>query len=365
MAKNRKVPQSDVPEGYTPEQWAEYQADPVGFCIKELNNKDSDVRFNAVDILRGCAGDAKAAIPTLCDLLGKEKVATIRAQIAWALQDICVRVDARSAKQAVGPLTKALHDSDAEVRSLAAKALGAIGKPAKGAKPNLEGALKDPTEDVRKDKMPLSARAKKLAAEFTRADVKLGDLKKRGAEIKKDHELAMELWSTGQYYPRLLATLIFDKKLLAENVIDQLAADMLRHDAKERCQLADWLMANQLAKDKKLASQMTTWEKNPSPILRRWFWYHQARLRWVGQAPPGNSAALLDSLEKGLAKAEPEVQWAMNFCAGQIGIHESKFRSRCIKLGESLGLYKDEHVAKNCTPSYLPEFIRIEVAKRA
>jgi hypothetical protein len=38
--------------------------------------------------------------------------------------------------------------------------------------------------------------------------------------------------------------------------------------------------------------------------------------------------------------------------------------ARCIKLGKALGLYKDEHVAKNCTPSYLPEFIRIEVAKR-
>jgi 3-methyladenine DNA glycosylase AlkD len=93
------------------------------------------------------------------------------------------------------------------------------------------------------------------------------------------------------------------------------------------------------------------------------FWYHQARLRWVGQAPPG-SADLLNSPENNLADAEPEVQWAMNFCAGQIGVHEPKFRSRCIKLGEALGLYKDEHVAKNCTPSYLPEFIRIEVAKR-
>jgi hypothetical protein len=56
---------------------------------------------------------------------------------------------------------------------------------------------------------------------------------------------------------------------------------MLRHDAEERTQLADWLLANQLAKDKKLVSLIATWEKNPSPILRRLFWYHQARLRWV------------------------------------------------------------------------------------
>jgi 3-methyladenine DNA glycosylase AlkD len=212
--------------------------------------------------------------------------------------------------------------------------------------------------------MALSARATKLIAEITSVKVKLGHLKAHGKEIKKDHALAMELWSTGELNPRLLATLIFDSKLLSEKVIGQLASDMLRHDLMERSQLADWLLANQLAKDKKLVALIAAWEKNPSSILRRLFWYHQARLRWVGQAPPGNSADLLDSLENNMADEEPEVQWAMNFCAGQIGVHEPKFRSRCIKLGEALGLYKDEHVAKNCTPSYLPEFIRIEVAKR-
>lgn len=212
--------------------------------------------------------------------------------------------------------------------------------------------------------MALSARAKKLVAEITTANVKLGDLKAHGKAIKKDHALAIELWSTGKFYPRLLATLLFESKLLTENVSVQLAADMLQHDPKERCQLADWLLPNQLAKDKKLVALLATWEKNPSPMLRRLFWYHQARLRWVGQAPPGNSADLMKSLEANLANEEPEVQWAMNFCAGQIGIHEPGFRPRCIKLGETLGLYKDEHVSKNCTPSYLPEFIRIEVAKR-
>lgn len=212
--------------------------------------------------------------------------------------------------------------------------------------------------------MVLSAEARKITVEINNEKVKLGDIKKLGREIKKDHDLAMELWSTGDYYPRLLATLIFDKKLLTQSVIDQLASDILSHDDQERNQLADWLLANQLMKDRKIVSLIETWEVNSSPILRRLFWYHQARLRWTGQTPPENSEDLLDSLERNMANAEPNVQWAMNFCAGQIGIHEPEFRSRCIKLGETFGLYKDERVAKNCTPSYLPEFIRIEVAKR-
>lgn len=212
--------------------------------------------------------------------------------------------------------------------------------------------------------MTLSIKAKKIVSEIGSEEAKLGDIKKVGKEIKRDHDLAMELWSTGDYHPRLLAALILDKRLLTQDVINQFASDMLEHDYDQRNQLSDWLLANQLMKDRKTIALMESWEQNSSPVLRRLFWYHQARLRWTGQVPPDNSADLLDSLEKKMADAEPEVQWAMNFCAGQIGIHESGFRSRCIRLGETLGLYKDEPVVRNCTPNYLPEFIRIEVDKR-
>ncbi len=212
--------------------------------------------------------------------------------------------------------------------------------------------------------MALSAQAKQIITEFTDKP-KFGDIKKRGKAIKVDHELAMELWSHGDYYPRLLSTLIFDKKLLTASVIDQLAADLLAHEKDERNQLSDWLLANQLTKSKKLINLMEAWQENPSPVLRRWFWYYQARLRWTRRTPPPpNSAGLLDALEAGIETEEPEVQWVMNFCAAWIGIFEPELRARCIALGERLGLYKDELVAKNCTPSYLPEFIRIEVGKR-
>lgn len=210
--------------------------------------------------------------------------------------------------------------------------------------------------------MAVSAKARQLAAEL--AESKLGDIKRRAKEVRKDHDLALELWATGQYAARLLAVLLLDKKRITQELIDQLAMDILEHEAAERDPLADWLLANQLMKDPKLIALMETWEANPSPLLRRLFWYHQARLRWTGKAPPGNTDALMASLERELAAAEPVVQWAMNFCAAWIGIHEPAYRARCIKLGEDLGLYKDEIVPRNCVPNYLPEFIRIEVAKR-
>jgi 3-methyladenine DNA glycosylase AlkD len=201
-----------------------------------------------------------------------------------------------------------------------------------------------------------------LAAKDT---IKAGDLKKRAKEIKKDHSLALDLWNSGRYHARLLAVLILDKKLVTQDLIDQLAADMLKHESTERNQLTDWFLANQLSKDKKLVALMETWQSAPSPILRRLFWYHQARRRWMGGAQPANSGELLTVLERDLVGEDPDVQWAMNYCAGQIGVHEPSYRARCVKLGESSGLYQGEPMRKNCTPSYLPEFIRIEVGKRS
>lgn len=211
--------------------------------------------------------------------------------------------------------------------------------------------------------MKLSPKAKNIFDQLNTENTKLGDLRILAKDIKKDHELAMELWSTGSYFARQLAILILDKKLLTQEVINQLDQDISKHPEDEKLQLIDWLMANQLAKDKKTVALMESWQNSPSSLQRRTFWYHQARLRWVGQTPPPNTEELLSFIEKEIENEVPEVQWAMNFTAAQIGVYQPEYRERCIKLGERTGLYKDEMVAKNCTPNYLPDFINIQVAK--
>lgn len=209
----------------------------------------------------------------------------------------------------------------------------------------------------------LSSKAENILLQIN-SQTKLGDLRKIAKDIKKDHELAMELWSTEAFLPRRLAILIMDKNLLSQDVLNKLDKDMQMHAFEERNSLMDWLMANQLTKDKKKIALMESWENSPSALQRRTFWYYQGRLRWTGQTPPDNTVNLLSALEANIAQEEPEVQWAMNFTAGWIGIYDEKNRARCIKLGEKTGLYKGEKVSKGCTPNYLPEFIKIEVNKR-
>jgi 3-methyladenine DNA glycosylase AlkD len=211
--------------------------------------------------------------------------------------------------------------------------------------------------------MKLSSKTTNILDQIN-SKTKLGDLRKFAKDIKKDHELAMELWSTGKFLPRQLAILIMDNKLLSQDLINKLDKDMQAHSFDERNQLMDWLMANQLSKDKKTITLMESWENSPSSLQRRIFWYYQARLRWLGQTPPPNTEELLSAIEKQIENEEPEVQWAMNFTAGWIGVFDKKYRTRCIEIGKKTGLYKGEMVSKGCTPNYLPEFIAIESNKR-
>ncbi|PHR49035.1 MAG: hypothetical protein COA32_03030 [Fluviicola sp.] len=211
--------------------------------------------------------------------------------------------------------------------------------------------------------MKLSTKAENILKQISDKNTKLGDLRKIAKEIKKDHQLAIELWSTEHFFARQLAILIIDKKLLAEEVIDKLVADINQHNEKEKLQLIDWLMANQLTKDKKTLALLESWEDNQSSLKRRIFWYYQGRLRWTGNPQP-DSEKLLYKIEKEIEKEQPEVQWAMNFLAGWIGVYEKQYRERCVALGEKTGLYKGKMVSKGCTPEYLPEFIAIESNKR-
>lgn len=211
--------------------------------------------------------------------------------------------------------------------------------------------------------MKLSSKAEAILSQIDNK-TKLGDLRKIAKDIKKDHTLAMELWSTDKFSARQLAILIMDKHLLSQDLINRLDKDILNHPFDERNHLIDWLLGNQLSKDKKTITLMESWKDNPSRLQRRIFWYFQARLRWMGHTIPPNTEELLSAIEEGISHEEPEVQWAMNFTAGWIGVFEKSRRERCIEIGRKTGLYKDAMVSKGCTPDYLPEFIAIESRKR-
>ena len=85
----------------------------------------------------------------------------------------------------------------------------------------------------------------------------------------------------------------------------------------------------------------------------------------VVKSPEGlDLAALLDRIEKEMGAAAPEVQWTMNMCLAEIGIHFPKLRKRAIAIGEKLGIYRDYPVSKGCTSPFAPIWINAMVSRR-
>lgn len=93
--------------------------------------------------------------------------------------------------------------------------------------------------------LKLSSKAENVLGQI-KTKTNLGDLRKIAKNIKTDHDLAMELWSTGKLFPRLLAILIMDNKRISQDLINKLDKDMHTHPFDDRNKLMDWFMANQL-----------------------------------------------------------------------------------------------------------------------
>jgi len=182
-------------------------------------------------------------------------------------------------------------------------------------------------------------------------------------EQGKNAELAAYLWKNGGFSARMLSLLILDLKAVDVPCVEMLISDVEAADGKEQSQLLDWMIANVIMKKAALKNEAATWRSDPSTIKQRVFWSVQAR-----SIRAGNHAlneALLEHIERELPAASEKIQWNMNWCAAQIGIADERLRSRCIALGERLGLYRDYPVSKGCTSPYLPIWIGSVVGKKA
>jgi 3-methyladenine DNA glycosylase AlkD len=158
--------------------------------------------------------------------------------------------------------------------------------------------------------------------------------------------------------------LIADKNEIDEEFVINLSKKIAHLSYEEQNYVSDWLLANQLTKSKRTIKMISEWQSHNMSFMRRLFWYYQARLRWTGKTDFDNTNELVELVENKLIDENENVQWAMNFCAAWIAIHDTTYRDRISKIGEKVGLYKEEKLPKNCTPNYLLEFIKTEVNKQ-
>jgi 3-methyladenine DNA glycosylase AlkD len=194
------------------------------------------------------------------------------------------------------------------------------------------------------------ARNRKLGAGERQYGVRLGEIRKLAAAIRGGHELALELWTTGNVDARLLAILLFDPQRLTRAELDRLVR------SGDFGQIADWLNAYVVKEHPESEPLRVEWMAADDPWAARAGWSLTAGR--VARRPQGlDLAALLARIESEMATAAPEVQWTMNSCLAAIGIHYPEHRARAVAIGESLGIYRDFPVSKGCTSPFAPIWI--------
>jgi 3-methyladenine DNA glycosylase AlkD len=179
--------------------------------------------------------------------------------------------------------------------------------------------------------------------------VNLSAMRAVAKRLKTQHELAKELWTTGDTAARLLATLIARPKAFSADELDAMISDI------RAPKLLDWFITN-IVKPGKHAEELRLRWKDETDLVGRAGWSLTTD-RVVKRADGLDLEKLLDQIETEMKHAPEPKQWSMNHCLAEIGIHHPAHRARAIRIGEKLKVHIDYPASPGCTPPYVPLWI--------
>lgn len=187
--------------------------------------------------------------------------------------------------------------------------------------------------------------------------VKLGDIRTVAKKIKPNHALAMALWETGNLEAQLITTLLIKAKDLSADEMEKMVKSVTV------VQVSEWLHSYVTKDHPDKESLRQKWMTTKHSMAARAGWRLTAGR--VAKSPEGlDLDALLKRIESEMAGADPLVQWTMNSCLAEIGIHFKQHRQRAIAIGEKLGIYRDFPCSPGCTSPFAPIWINAMVARQ-
>lgn len=181
--------------------------------------------------------------------------------------------------------------------------------------------------------------------------VNLGALRAIAKRLKTQHDLAGELWRTGQVDARLLALLICRPKAFEIAELDA----MLRQARTPK--VRDWFVSYVVKKSAHAEALRAAWISDDDPLVASAGWGLTADRVQKGKAEGLDLAALLDVIEAEMVGAPASLQWAMNTCLAQIGIAHPAYRDRALDIGQRLEVLKGYPTSPGCTSPYAPIWI--------
>ena len=187
--------------------------------------------------------------------------------------------------------------------------------------------------------------------------VKMGDIRKMAKQIKTNHDLALELWSTENIDARFLSILILDVGQISALQMDEMVRSVnFKH-------VADWINSYVVKLHPDNETLRKKWMKSKDPMALRAGW-NLTKQRIVRDPEGIDIPGILDRIESEMGTAHPIAQWTMNFVLAETGINFPEHRKRALEIGEHLGVYRDFGTAKGCTSPFAPIWIKTMVDRQ-
>ena len=187
--------------------------------------------------------------------------------------------------------------------------------------------------------------------------VNLTKLRAVAKRLRTRPDLARALWETpaADSTPKLLALLISRPKQYGEEELDAMLREAPTPEVHE------WLVSYMVRKSPHREALREAWFADADPVVASAGWAltsDRIAKTPAGEAPEGiDLDALLDQIEAEMKDAPERLQWAMNQCLAEIGIHDATRRDRAKDIGERLEVLKGYPTPPNCTSPFAPVWI--------
>ena len=183
--------------------------------------------------------------------------------------------------------------------------------------------------------------------------VSFANLYKFQKQIKVDHELAEQLWATGNCDAQVLATLVADPNAMTDKQFEEWAKDLNNNGIA--AMYSKLLIRSPLARKK-----AEKWHKSKDELIASVGWMLLSGLALGdNDLPDEYFDPYLKLIENGIHKQKNRVRYEMNGALITIGLRNDKLEKKAIEVANKIGEVIVDHGDTDCkTPDALEYIAR-------
>jgi 3-methyladenine DNA glycosylase AlkD len=188
--------------------------------------------------------------------------------------------------------------------------------------------------------------------------VSFGNLEKLRKRIKVDHQLAQQLWASGNHDARILATMVADPRQVDQALLEQWVAELDNYPLTDQ-------VANLASRTSLARSALERWVRADGEWVARAGWQLLAHL---AMKDPDLSESYfqpyLATIEQDIHQQKNRVREAMNGALIAIGLRSEQLQQAAIAIARRIGKVQVDHGETSCKTPDAEAYIR-KAASRA